>query len=350
MPHVDGKCHAFATYLARDSGGGLRRFVEFRQRPQTLCALLSQWRRQSGAVKLARAKPDLFARKLHGWSLYGLSAIRNLTCNAGVLSPEVDATMEKFAGRCERCPATGNNVCSRGLRHVSLRKHWDEAVNRALQMDRGDFIVSHRPMTKQLGQVVADERSTYGELDPVASRPQEHAQLSLTKRWTKSWITGPGLSRQAHGRILSNSTCQTSLLATCYIRSRTNEAGKHTLKARLVLHGNKEQAVDEIRSDAASIHFSLIRMILTISAMMNFLLAGVDAKKAHHQSGRAPRNIMVRPPAECIAARRSIWVLLNLPYGLVDSGQQLQLRELAVRDHGVCGGSLHAAGFCVVRP
>jgi Reverse transcriptase (RNA-dependent DNA polymerase) len=92
-----------------------------------------------------------------------------------------------------------------------------------------------------------------------------------------------------------------------------------------VLHGNKEQAAEDIRSDAASIHFSLIRMILTIAAMMNFELAGVDAKKAYHYSGRAPRNNLVRPPAECLAGRRSIWRLLNLPYGLVGAGRQWQL-------------------------
>jgi hypothetical protein len=39
MPHIDGTCYVFATYLARGSGGGLRRFVEFRQRPQTLCTI-----------------------------------------------------------------------------------------------------------------------------------------------------------------------------------------------------------------------------------------------------------------------------------------------------------------------
>jgi hypothetical protein len=94
--------------------------------------------------------------------------------------------MEKVAGRCEGFPTTGSNVgsnvCSCGLRQVSLRKHLDDAVNRALQMDHRDFIVSHRPMTKQLGLVVVDERSTYGDLDPVVSRSQEHAQLSLTTR------------------------------------------------------------------------------------------------------------------------------------------------------------------------
>jgi hypothetical protein len=99
--------------------------------------------------------------------------MRNLARLAGVWSQEVDAAMEKVASRCAGCPATGRNVGSRGLRQVSLRKHMDDAVNRALQMDHGDFFVSHRPMTKQLGLVVVDERSTYGELDPVASRSQE---------------------------------------------------------------------------------------------------------------------------------------------------------------------------------
>jgi hypothetical protein len=106
---------------------------------------------------------------------------------------------------------------------------------------------------------------------------------------------------------------------------KTDEAGKHKLRARLVLLGNKEQAADDIRSDAASIHFFLIRMILTIAAMINFELAGVDAKNAYHQSGRAPRNILVRPPAECLAGRRSLGRLLHLPYGLVDAGRQRQL-------------------------
>jgi Reverse transcriptase (RNA-dependent DNA polymerase) len=106
---------------------------------------------------------------------------------------------------------------------------------------------------------------------------------------------------------------------------KTDEAGKHKLKARLVLHGNKEQAADDIQSDAASSHFSLIRMILTIAAMMNFELAGVDAMKAYHQSGRPPRHILVRPPAERIAGRRSTWRLLKMPYGLVDAGRQWQL-------------------------
>jgi hypothetical protein len=84
MSHIKGKCHAFPIYLARDSGGRLRRFVEFRQRPQTLCTPLSQTRRQSGAVKLVKGNPDLFARKLHGWSHYGWSAMRILTRTAGV--------------------------------------------------------------------------------------------------------------------------------------------------------------------------------------------------------------------------------------------------------------------------
>jgi hypothetical protein len=45
MAHINGKCHAVPIYLARESGGGLRRFVEFRQQSETLCTLLSQSRR-----------------------------------------------------------------------------------------------------------------------------------------------------------------------------------------------------------------------------------------------------------------------------------------------------------------
>jgi hypothetical protein len=79
-------------------------------------------------------------------------------------------------------PSHWQQCFSRGLRQVFLRKHLDDPVNRALEMDHGDFIVSHRPTTKQLGLVVVDEKSTYGELDPIASRSQKHAQFSLTTR------------------------------------------------------------------------------------------------------------------------------------------------------------------------
>jgi hypothetical protein len=61
--------------------------------------------------------------------------MRSLTRTAGLWSPEVDAAMEKVAGRCEGCPETCSNVGSRGLRQVSLRKPLGDAVNRTLQMD-----------------------------------------------------------------------------------------------------------------------------------------------------------------------------------------------------------------------
>jgi hypothetical protein len=52
---------------------------------------------------------------------------------------------------------------------------------------------------------------------------------------------------------------------------------------------------------------------------------------------------VVRPLAKCLAGRRSILRVLNVPYWLVDAGRQWQLVfEVAVGHHGVCDNSIHA--------
>ena len=44
-------------------------------------------------------------------------------------------------------------------------------------------------------------------------------------------------------------------------RSADNEM---FVKARLVLHGNKETGAEDIRRDAANLHFALLRVIVTL--------------------------------------------------------------------------------------
>ena len=105
---------------------------------------------------------------------------------------------------------------------------------------------------------------------------------------------------------------------------KTREDGTHYLKARLVIHGNEEAEKESFRSDASSIHFTLIRVILSIAVCLGFRIGGADVSKAYHQSGGPPRHIRVRPPPECMLMR-VVWLLLSLPYGLVDAGRQWQL-------------------------
>lgn len=105
---------------------------------------------------------------------------------------------------------------------------------------------------------------------------------------------------------------------------KTRESGKHYVKARLVIHGNEERDKERLRCDASSLHFTLVRVILSMAVCFGFDLGGVDVSKAYHQSGGPPRQIRIRPPPECMLYRM-MWLLLSLPYGLVDAGRQWQL-------------------------
>ena len=120
-------------------------------------------------------------------------------------------------------------------------------------------------------------------------------------------------------------TCRRSVIGSHVLYCvKTREDGSHYLKSRLVLHGNQEADKEELRSDASSLHFSLLRLILSISTCLGLALGGVDVSKAYHQSGSPPRSVHVRPPPECMMIR-CVWLLLSLPYGLVDAGRQWQL-------------------------
>lgn len=65
---------------------------------------------------------------------------------------------------------------------------------------------------------------------------------------------------------------------------RTHEKQKRTLKARIALHGNHECEKDNIRKDSAAAQLNIMRLVLCISAILNFQLATADIKGAYLQS------------------------------------------------------------------
>lgn len=78
---------------------------------------------------------------------------------------------------------------------------------------------------------------------------------------------------------------------------KKEEKGK-TLKARLCPPGNKDKMKDLIRSDAASVQFDSIRLLLSTAACKGFRLGCVHIKKAYMQSGPITRDLYIRPPKE----------------------------------------------------
>lgn len=96
------------------------------------------------------------------------------------------------------------------------------------------------------------------------------------------------------------------------------------LKARIVPHGNRDDEKDDVRKDSSAAQFFAIRLVLYISTLLGFRLGMADIKGAYLQSGPIKRTIYVRPPREWRGARGMLWMLLKLPYGIVEAGRQWQ--------------------------
>lgn len=68
------------------------------------------------------------------------------------------------------------------------------------------------------------------------------------------------------------------------------------MKARFVLHGNRDREKDEIRKDSAAADMKILRIVLSLGVILNFTFGVADIKGAYMQSGPAQRDIYVRPP------------------------------------------------------
>ena len=100
------------------------------------------------------------------------------------------------------------------------------------------------------------------------------------------------------------------------------EDGSMQLKGRIVPHGNRESERENIRKDASTAHFDVIRLLLCIVSLLGFRLGMADIKGAYLQSGPIKRSIYVRPPREWKGSRGKLWKLKKLPCGIVEVGRQ----------------------------
>lgn len=66
------------------------------------------------------------------------------------------------------------------------------------------------------------------------------------------------------------------------------------LKARLVLHGNRDKDRFKVRRDSASAELFIVRLILSLASFLGFTIATADVKGAYMQSGDITRDIFVR--------------------------------------------------------
>lgn len=96
------------------------------------------------------------------------------------------------------------------------------------------------------------------------------------------------------------------------------------LKARLILHGHRDQEKDDLRNDLASADMLLTRLVLSIGIVLRLYFPVTGIKGAFMQSGPITGELYVRPPKGLGTDSRTVWKLTNLPCGVVEAGRQGQ--------------------------
>jgi hypothetical protein len=100
--------------------------------------------------------------------------------------------------------------------------------------------------------------------------------------------------------------------------------GNLKLKSRMVPHGNRDREKTGLRTDSATAQFAAIRLLLSLSVLIDFRLSSIDIYGAYLQADLLTRDIFVRPPFGWTSPN-IVWKLLRLAYGLVESGRLWQL-------------------------
>ena len=104
-------------------------------------------------------------------------------------------------------------------------------------------------------------------------------------------------------------------------KAKENNDGSFRMKARIAPHGNKDKDKDRLKTDSSQCTPTGIRILLSISALMQWHLAKIDFTSAFLQTGEAKRDDYVVPLREC--RRKSFyWLLLTSAYGLVNANSK----------------------------
>lgn len=103
---------------------------------------------------------------------------------------------------------------------------------------------------------------------------------------------------------------------------KEDESHQLKMKARLVLHGNRDRDRYSVRRDSASADLSIVRLIILLAIILGFEISTADVKGAYMQSGPIQREIYVRPPSRINTRQNTVWKLQRLPYGIVEAGRQ----------------------------
>ena len=105
---------------------------------------------------------------------------------------------------------------------------------------------------------------------------------------------------------------------------KNSDDGSLSLKSRIAPHGNEDKEKENLTTDCQTCPPVGIRIVCSIASLMGWKLKRADAKGAFLKTGRAQRNVYVKPPSESKMRSTHLWLLLVAAYGLVNSGAKWQ--------------------------
>lgn len=95
---------------------------------------------------------------------------------------------------------------------------------------------------------------------------------------------------------------------------KTDEKGLKKFKARLVIHGNRDDDKDIVRKDAVAANLFITRLLLSVGTILHLKFEVADIKGEFMQSGPITLDIYVKPPKSLQQHRQIYWKLKKLPY------------------------------------
>ena len=102
-----------------------------------------------------------------------------------------------------------------------------------------------------------------------------------------------------------------------------HDGQKHAYKARLVAKGFQE--IDQPQSDSPTAAKESFKLLMALSANLNFKIVSMDIRAAFLQAKTLDREVFVRPPND-IKKEGVIWKLLKPLYGLDDASRKFYLK------------------------
>lgn len=92
-------------------------------------------------------------------------------------------------------------------------------------------------------------------------------------------------------------------------RVKEYDDGHLKMKARLVLHGNRDKDRFTFRKDSASADLAAVRLPISFSQILKSCIATADIKGAYMQSSPIKRTLFARP-AKHLYQKGMVWELL----------------------------------------